>query len=87
MSMRPLVGGCTPQTILTSVDLPAPLSPTSATTSPALSVERHALEGDDAAELLADILEAEDRRIGTLRGFYRGDIALPPQIGHATGRP
>src|SRR5690349_10223054 len=31
----PELGACTPETILTSVDLPAPLSPTSATISPA----------------------------------------------------
>ena len=34
MVMAPEVGGCTPEMILISVDLPAPLSPTSATISP-----------------------------------------------------
>src|SRR5674476_1011697 len=34
-SISPASWGCTPARILTSVDLPAPLSPTSATTSPA----------------------------------------------------
>ena len=60
--MRPAVGGYTPQMILTSVDLPAPLSPTSATTSPAWTSSEKSSMRDDAAELLADVLEAEDRR-------------------------
>ena len=38
-SMRPEVGSSPPAMILTSVDLPAPLSPSSATTSP-LPIEK-----------------------------------------------
>ena len=38
-SMRPDVGSRPPEMILTSVDLPAPLSPSSATTSP-LPIEK-----------------------------------------------
>ena len=56
MVIAPEVGGYTPEMILISVDLPAPLSPTSATISPRIDIEREILDGDDAVELLADVL-------------------------------
>ena len=40
--------------ILMSVDLPAPLSPSTQVTSPALDLEADALQGDDAAVVLAE---------------------------------
>ena len=50
-----------PEMIFTSVDLPAPLSPTSATTSPAMDLEVHAVECLDRSEPLADALQGEQR--------------------------
>ena len=47
--------------ILTSVDLPAPLSPSSATTSPARDVEAHAAQRFDGAEIARDVFEPEQR--------------------------
>ena len=41
----PLLGGTTPAMLLSVVDLPAPLRPSSVTVSPSPTVERHALQG------------------------------------------
>ncbi len=48
-----------PDTTLMRVDLPAPLSPTSATTSPGDDLEVDLGQGLDGAEALADPLQAK----------------------------
>ena len=53
---------CTPERILISVDLPAPLSPRMQVTSPAFDVQRDVLERDHVAEVLGDVLELEQVR-------------------------
>ena len=78
--MRPAVGGWTPAMIFTSVDLPAPLSPTSATTSPAMQVQ-------------VDILDARRRRrtpCGCLAAHRTGAVTASPPAGrtrHGSSRP
>ena len=47
---------------LNRVVLPAPFGPMTPVTPPRGSCKRHAVDGDEAAEALADILEAEQRR-------------------------
>ena len=46
-----------PVMVFMSVDLPAPLSPTRPTTSPAADLEIDAVQHVDGAEALADLLE------------------------------
>ena len=48
----PEVGACTPASTLTSVDLPAPLSPTRATTSPAWMSRSMSVSADTAPKFL-----------------------------------
>ena len=64
--ISPLVGGCTPAMILISVDLPAPLSPTSATISPAWISRLNSSIADDAAEALVDVCAATARSGGAV---------------------
>ena len=45
----PRAGGTSPMIAFIAVDLPAPLRPSSATTSPALRLERHAVQDMGAA--------------------------------------
>ena len=83
----PWLGRKLPAIILTSVDLPAPLSPISPTTSPASSDERHVVHGLDGAEMLGDIGELENRHRTSFlllarsrRGFFpacRGSVSYP----------
>jgi hypothetical protein len=56
-----MLGWWTPARTLTSVDLPAPLSPTSATTSPACTSRFDVSQGRDGAEVLGDT----SRRLST----------------------
>ena len=49
---------------LTSVDLPAPLSPTSAVTSPGVGGELDVLEHVHRTEALVDVAQFEDRLVG-----------------------
>ena len=56
---RPPSGAWTPASILISVDLPAPFSPSSATISPAPTSKRHVVERPGAAEGLGDPVEHE----------------------------
>ena len=51
-----------PHMQLTSVDLPEPFGPIRPTRSPCATVEIDAVERDEAAEALADILDLEQRR-------------------------
>ena len=57
-SCLPGPAGLTPAIALISVDLPAPLSPTSATTSPAIDVEVDVRQRLDGAEALRDAASA-----------------------------
>ena len=45
-----------------SVDLPAPFSPTRAKHLAGLDGQRHAVEGLNAGEVLADVTDFEERR-------------------------
>ena len=58
--------GWMPATHLISVDLPAPLSPTSAMTSPGVDVEVDLVQHLHGAEALADAAQLEERRSVTL---------------------
>ena len=60
-SIVPEVGWCTPASTLTSVDLPAPLSPTSATTSPAWTSRSMSVSADTAPKFLRDAAQAQDQ--------------------------
>ena len=57
----PASGCSTPPTIFISVDLPAPFSPSSATTSPACTLEAHAAQRVHAGKALLDVPQLEDR--------------------------
>ena len=73
---------CTPASTLTSVDLPAPFSPTSACTSPAREPQRRTVERDGTAEALDRVLHLENdflhesprpsRRVETTETFQPG---------------
>ena len=58
--ISPSSGWKTPEIALIRVDLPAPLSPASATTSPRTQLEADLLERVDAAEALGDLVAAQD---------------------------
>ena len=60
---RPRSAGATPERILISVDLPAPLSPSRQCTSPGLTAIDDVAERDDRAEALGDVAQL-DRRDG-----------------------
>src|ERR1700722_6448477 len=63
----PPLGGWTPARILTSVDLPAPLSPTSATTSPARTSRSMSVNAETAPKCLETL-----RRLRTGSGLAAG---------------
>ena len=68
-SSSPSSGGNTPEMILISVDLPAPLSPASATTSPGRSGEIDTLfQRMHAAEALGDVARFQQDRRRSSRG-------------------
>ena len=55
----PVSGRCTPASILTIVDLPAPFSPTSACASPRVQRKADALHGRHRAEGLRHVVDLE----------------------------
>ena len=57
---------------LISVDLPAPLSPTSAMTSPGYDVEVHLVERLNRAEVLGDLPQLEDRGVAHVLSLLLG---------------
>ena len=87
--MRPLDGGCTPDRILSSVDLPAPFSPSRPRISPRRTSSETSLERRHAGKVLGDAFDGEQhvaaaRRADgfcwltsafSLNGHRRGDIA------------
>ena len=82
----PSVCGCSPEMILIRVDLPAPLSPRTQATSPAFTVQVDALQGDDGAEGLADVLHLDQRFAGVEGGVgvlgERVGHVISPIVGH-----
>ena len=64
---RPPLAGSTPVIRLNMVLLPAPFGPISATISLRLHVERHVVDGNDAAELLAGLAHLAAARRPRLR--------------------
>ena len=78
----PASGCSAPVMILISVDLPAPFSPTSACTSPASQVERHAAQRADAFERLGDGGRGEQDagQGGRMIAEFRGASRLPSVI-------
>ena len=58
----PASGRCTPNTMLHSVLLPAPFSPSRQCTSPACDVQRDVFQGWPPAEVLRDSVERQHRR-------------------------
>ncbi len=78
--MVPLSAGLTPAMTLTRVDFPAPLSPSSATTSPAWTVRSTSLSAWTAPNLLEI---PDSSRIGCAITCPRGD----PLFGGRTVRP
>ena len=60
-TMGPDVGRSSPATMLSSVDLPLPDGPITATASPALDLQRHPVQCDGFAVLLAYGGEPHDR--------------------------
>ena len=84
---RRAVGGCTPATILISVDLPAPLSPTSATISPA-STSR--LKSSIATTPPKVLWMPRSESAGGARRAHSGQSAARPNaswIASTTGAP
>jgi hypothetical protein len=55
----PSLGSRTPNSILTSVDLPAPFSPSSAWISPGADIEIYVIAGSEAAEQLCQFLNRQ----------------------------
>ena len=62
MQITPVSGRCSPERILSNVDLPAPFSPISARISPSSNLKGNIVERDDAGKALADAAELEPRR-------------------------
>ena len=60
-SIVPASGGCAPERILRSVDLPAPFSPSSAWISPGATSRSTSLERLHAGKALADARHAQER--------------------------
>ena len=83
----PLVGAYSRHSSFTSVVLPAPFSPTMATTAPAGSVERHVVEHEPIGARVAErhVLEARcpscepSGTCTSRRGVGRGGVVLEPR--------
>ena len=82
-------GSTAPDSTLLSVDLPAPLSPTSPSTSPGFSVRRHVVERLDGVVALRDARSSgrdRSRRCSSwIHGICKESAARPraaPRIGH-----
>ena len=58
----PELAGVTPQTVLTSVVLPAPFGPIRPRTSPFADADRHLAQRLQAAEMPGHVLKTEDLR-------------------------
>ena len=68
-SIVPVSADSTPEMILIMVDLPAPFSPTSACTWPALIDDRRVADGLHGAEALRDAGQPQPRRFGRATAF------------------
>ena len=79
--ISPLSGGCTPTSVLTSVLLPAPLSPTSATTSCGYTVKLTPRRACTRPKLLTT-----SRASSTGSGMAQPPLPSPCVIAHASGR-
>src|SRR5690606_38725396 len=83
-SIVPEDGWCTPASTLTSVDLPAPLSPTRATTSPAFTTSAIAVSADTAPKFLETPLR---RSTGSpLAGTFASVAVMAPETFGLTFR-
>ncbi len=61
MRIWPESAGWAPDSVRISVDLPAPLPPTRATTSPGVEVDADVVDGVDATEEHADVAHLDER--------------------------
>ena len=73
--------GSRPLIVLSSVLLPAPLGPTRARISPSSTRRRHAVDGGQAAEVLLDTIEFEERHCVGVGATSAGHVRLE-RVGH-----
>ena len=90
VSTEPESGRITPLMILSSVDLPDPLSPMRPMDSPCSTVKRHVVQGEEG---VADVLAAGHRHGHLLEGAVvaqrelLGDVLDDDGLGHLTAAP